>query len=115
MGACTFETYGHGTSALQAFTDAVERAYYDHGHGGYSGSICEKDGFVEYSLPDGKTLDDFNAALDSTFDDDNTKLEAMFGQETTPRLLSAYNDKWGPAIAIKAKDDVWYFCGWASC
>ena len=115
MGACTFEAYGHGTTALQAFTDALERAYYDHGHSGYSGSIAEKEGYVEFSLPVDKTLNDFDAAINSHLDDDSAPMRKLFGDETTSRLLSAYDSKWGPAVAIKSGDNEWYFCGWASC
>jgi hypothetical protein len=115
MGAVTFQTYGQGDTALQAFTDAVDRAYYEHGHGGYTGTIVEKDGFVEFSLPAGKTLADFDAALDSHFDDDSAPMRKLFGDETTFRLLSAYDSKWGPAVAIKSSDKEWFFCGWASC
>ena len=28
---------------------------------------------------------------------------------------AAYNDKWGPALAVKSGDDEWTFCGFASC
>lgn len=46
MGACDFEEVGYGKTAEEAFRDAVAHAQYEHGHGGYSGTIAEKHGFV---------------------------------------------------------------------
>lgn len=47
MGACDFETRGFGKTAQDAFNEAVDRARYEHGHGGYTGTIAEKSEFVE--------------------------------------------------------------------
>lgn len=45
-GAQDFWTVGVGKTADEAFHAAVEKAGYEHGHGGYTGSIAEKDRFV---------------------------------------------------------------------
>lgn len=45
-GAQDFWTVGVGKTADEAFHAAVEKAGYEHGHGGYTGSIAEKDGFI---------------------------------------------------------------------
>lgn len=46
MGACDFETRSRGKTARDAFRVAVEDAQYESGHGGYTGTIAEKSGFV---------------------------------------------------------------------
>lgn len=46
MGSTTFYTLAHGKTPNDAFRAAREQACYEHGHGGYSGTIAEKDGFT---------------------------------------------------------------------
>ena len=53
MGATTFITVGWGRGAREAFNAAVEHAQYEHGHGGYSGTIAEKHSFTLYHPPKG--------------------------------------------------------------
>jgi hypothetical protein len=47
MGAESFGAMGHGKTAQEAFLQARSEAQYEHGHGGYSGTIAEKHSFVE--------------------------------------------------------------------
>ena len=51
MGATEFSTVGHGNTAQAAFTAAVEQARHEHGNGGYTGTIAEKDSFRLITLP----------------------------------------------------------------
>jgi hypothetical protein len=55
MGAANFETVSSGKTAKEAFSRAVERAQYEYGHGGYSGTIAEKggDGYSLLRRPEG--------------------------------------------------------------
>ena len=53
MGATTFDTYALGKTAKEAFGNAVDSALYSYGHDGYTGSICEKPGFVIFTIPPG--------------------------------------------------------------
>lgn len=53
MGATTFETYGLGKTASEAFANARERALYNYGHAGYTGTIAEKPGYVLFVIPKG--------------------------------------------------------------
>jgi hypothetical protein len=46
MGACDFQSIAVGKTAQEAFRAAVEEAAYEHGHGGYTGTIAEKQDFV---------------------------------------------------------------------
>lgn len=46
MGAWEFYTIALGRNLEDAFTAAQEQARWEHGHGGYSGTIAEKPGAV---------------------------------------------------------------------
>src|SRR5271157_2358261 len=52
-GAVDFQTVGKGKTVQEAFNDAVSEAQYEKGHGGYSGTIAEKHGFVLIKPPAG--------------------------------------------------------------
>ena len=45
MGASDFITIAKGTTAQKAFASAQEDACYEHGHGGYTGTIAEVNSF----------------------------------------------------------------------
>ena len=45
MGGCGFGNTGKGRSASEVFQQLKNDAMYEHGHGGYSGTIAEKPGF----------------------------------------------------------------------
>tara|TARA_R110002153_G_scaffold38297_9_gene111337 strand:+ start:5381 stop:5722 length:342 start_codon:yes stop_codon:yes gene_type:complete len=49
MGACTFETteIGRYKNANEAYSEAVEEAFYEEGHDSYNGTISTTDGFRE--------------------------------------------------------------------
>lgn len=51
MGATSFFTTAMGKTVREAYKSAVDDAYYWNGHGGYSGTIAEKSGFIEFSVP----------------------------------------------------------------
>lgn len=51
MGACDFMNYSFGKTAQEAFSHCVQQAQYEHGHGGYSGTIAEKHDFVVLPKP----------------------------------------------------------------
>ena len=76
-GGCSFYAYGNGSNAGQVFKALREEAQYQRGHGGYSGTIAEKDDFKIVAKP-------------------MTREEA----ETKANTQISDNDKWGPAYAI---------------
>lgn len=95
MGACTFKTVARGNSAKEALRNAIQDARYENGHGGYTGTIAEKDSLVMISKPEGEDLYEFaNRLID----------------EDDPRI----KNKWGPAGCIKLDGDKYFFFGWAS-
>ena len=97
MGGTTFITVGKGSTVQEAFMDAKHQAAYEHGHGGYTGTIAEKSSFV---MVTSETLDQ-NMAL---------ALANQLIDQGDKRI----DDKWGPAGAIKLSDGYLFF-GWASC
>lgn len=136
MGACDFHTTVAKTTEIQtasaAFDQAVSQAQWEHGHGGYSGTIAEKHSFVEVSLPAGFTAMEFANAISDTlyteFTPEPTEGEPKYvtdARELHRRLRSAlhspqierlgqtYSDKWGPALCITSPDG-WHFTGLAS-
>ena len=101
MGANEFIKVSSGKEAQQAFNEAVRQAEYDHGHSGYTGTIAEKDSFVEIPLPKKgkKNLEERAVAY----------AEKLI-QEDDDRI----SDKWGPAGCIKVGRGKYVFFGWAS-
>lgn len=96
MGANTFYTAARGKNASAAFAEAVRRAQYDHGHGGYSGTIVEKQEFTLIPLPPPPPTP-MDAARELISAED-------------PRV----NDKWGPAGCFDLGGGSFLFFGWAS-
>ena len=114
MGAVTFKQLSHGKTPLDAFRWAQYEARDRHGDGGYTGTIAEKEGFV--NIPAKNNEDPFQLA--------NSLLENGDAR---------VNDKWGPCGCLKvtgstyahmyneevstSKDEsmnVYLFFGWAS-
>jgi len=95
MGANPFIVGARGENAKAAFTSAVEQAAYEHGHGGYTGTIAEKHSFIEIELPKGV---DPVAEADRMIDQDDARI----------------SDKWGPAGAFVLGNGSYLFFGWAS-
>ncbi len=100
MGSYSFSTFNDGENLEQAFSDARDAAAWEHGHGGYTGTIAEK-GEVVVIQRTPLASKDAHALADEMI---------TFGD---PRI----DDKWGPAGAIRIKDDEhdgWLFFGHAS-
>lgn len=95
MGADTFIQAAKGKTAQEAFASAVAEAQYQHGHGGYTGTLAQKHDFVQIAVPADKEPRAFAGEL----------IEA-----SDPRI----DDKWGPAGCIALSDGLWLFFGWAS-
>lgn len=95
MGAEIFYQNAEGATVDKAFEAGLADAYYAFGHRGYTGSMAEKDSFVEIALPEGREAEEYAAELIKNDDD-------------------RIDDKWGPAGAIKTGEHSWLFFGWAS-
>lgn len=95
MGADVFFQDGRGTTAKEAFVDARDRAAWDHGHAGYTGTLAEKHEYVTIKCPEGVNPREYAEGLINKSD---------------PRI----DDKWGPAGCIKLEEGKYLFFGWAS-
>lgn len=115
MGAEQFfvRMKGQYKNADEAFREAVEEAQFECGHGGYTGTIAEKNDFKMVEVP--KRTDPFEFALKCQDDTSD----------------NFWSDKWGPAACVEVKGSylqkmrgmiykgkrnfhVYYFFGWAS-
>lgn len=95
MGSETFFQQDRGKTAQEAFTAARDEAAYEYGHGGYTGTLAEKEEFTEIEVPAGETPTAFADRL---------------VHEGDPRI----DDKRGPAGCVKVEEGVWLFFGSAS-
>lgn len=93
----TIVTVTDAEDVFKQFEAIRAEACYMRGHGGYTGSFCEKNDVVLRADPEhDKPLD---------------------AEEARKRCLD--NDKWGPAEAYylgntEAGRQRWYICGWCS-
>lgn len=104
MGACDFTEVGFGRDAEDAYDKACEQARYEHGHGGYTGTIAETCGFVEVELPKGMKADEFNTLvryLDyGDWVDVNPVVDGRFvgrarhGDVVVPPVRRKFNSEW---------------------
>ena len=95
MGANVFMITATGVSAHDAFYNAVEDARYTNGHGGYTGTIAEKDNFIIIPLKEGLGPHEYANEL---IDDCDSRIDS----------------KWGPAGCFDLGGGRYFFFGWAS-
>jgi hypothetical protein len=122
MGASEYMNVGRGKTAQIAFDKLVEQAQWNHGHGGYSGTIAEKRSMVEFPRPKGtraKTVVDAVHVISRIgFDDDGNaqtdKVQAIYPKLPIAKMFEVYDDKWGPSLAIELAKGEYLFAGWAS-
>ena len=133
MGATTFSQIGLGKTPREAFNQAQDQAGWEHGHGGYSGTIVEKPGFVLFQIPKGTRcsaykfiglVGDAEEMSESEYLKDSLqyarsatekrKLEAQIRKEE--RRSAAWWKKLNPALAAEVKraapvyHDKWEAC-----
>lgn len=135
MGAAQFSTFATGKTPEAAFSAAVSSAQYEHGHGGYSGTIAEKHVFQMFTPPPGIAALDFARwARESEPSGSGRVPEEVPSQHKAAVLRAAQisDDKYGPAAAVEIKGEelvalkakypkrfpegtrVFLFFGWAS-
>ena len=108
MGATEFDVTATGKNAQEAFDRAVDRAHYEVGHKGYSGTIAEKSTFKMFSVPDGMSVGEFVMAVMEEDDDHD--------EPGVCQAVRCYQDKWGPACCIFLDDyNTYEFFGLACC
>ena len=102
MGACDFITYMSGENASKAFEAAGEGAFWEYGHGGYTGTIAEKEGFIDFTsqVPADKRLEVISA-ISNTFVPEYLPAIDGVSPALLREILKAYGDKWGPAVCLQ--------------
>lgn len=114
MGATDFTDIGNGSSAAEAFRSLVEAALHVHGHGGYTGTIAEKDGFATYAvaIPEGTSPYDFAYSVMN----EGWKPErvAHIDPGVLQRMRDTARDKWAAAVHIDLGGGEHLFFGMAS-
>ena len=137
MGASEFFNVAEGKTADAAFKKLVDWARWEYGHGGYTGTIAEKQSFVEFARPKGMRRDKVIEAVRAlggyalpdalrpsvnfgrSGDYQPAIAEVSDGQGGYPKLpiqqmFEIYDDKWGPALAIQLRKGEYLFAGFAS-
>lgn len=109
-----------------AFDDLHERALYDFGHAGYTGTIAEKGDYRLILFPERLSAQEILDALDASYPVWIHGPKGMvlregvapeWAAEVRPSwdtVTKMHYDKWGPALAFETKDE-YVFCGFASC
>lgn len=117
MGAQHFTTPSKGHDVEDAFLTARSWAQYMHGHGGYTGTIAEKDRYSLFEAPADTNVEEFaEMILDASHSSDSLEvLGDLIGEDAARAITDVFNDKWGPAVALQVGEDEWLFCGFASC
>ena len=118
---------GEYATPRAAFDALANEARYMHGHGGYTGTIGEKHGFVVVAMPRDfgtsreiidfleNTGERYDQATQTWVEEDpaSNRLRTVLGEREFDRWRQTYNDKWGPALCIETPEH-WIFCGIAS-
>jgi hypothetical protein len=116
VGATNYVTISKGQNAKDAFSSAYDQAKWEHGHGGYTGTIAEKGSFVEFPRPKGVRLNTIKKVVyGMTWEDKSiTKLEKEYPKFPIRQMAQVWNDKWGPSACMELKPKVYIFFGMAS-
>lgn len=107
MGASSFIVEASGKTVNAAFARATEQARYERGHGGYTGTIAEKNAFTLITIP---------ASYTPAREQDRTdeRRPAAYADHLINEDDDRVCNKWGPAGAIDLGGEKWLFFGWAS-
>lgn len=111
MGAEQFTVIREGDTANAAFLEARDDAAWDHGHGGYTGTIAEKDGFTLFHPAPGFNPEE---VMDDIARGDFDAVEKALGSRAQ-EAIDTFDNKWGDAVCIPLGENRFFFGGWASC
>ena len=114
MGATNFATIAEGPTAEAAFQAARSAALHEYGHGGYTGTIAEKDAHRVFRLPDGLEAREAVMMLVNYGWDADSDAAVRKVWPYIADAAEAFDNKWGPAVALQAGPTSWVFCGMAS-
>lgn len=102
MGACEFRVSCIAENPRHAFVILVSDAIHEHGEEGYTGTIAEKEGFIEFDIPIAKN-EEIDQLMHFSFMSVPELANCCGGKfrSIAQRLHDATRDKWGPAVCIK--------------
>lgn len=122
MGAQFDSKIAVGKTPAEAFRSAVDSARWEHGHGGYSGTIAEKHEFVSVVLPKGMTASKFMGLVEdgtyqfgvlaepTYYSASDLKQAQRFvknlpasARPSVERAAKIVGDKWGPAVCVELR------------
>ena len=110
MGAEAFVTVSRlCRTADEAYREVLQDARWEHGHGGYTGTIAEKSGFYLIPTPHGMrpgTLENMVWQLFHSYDEKAHKhWRKNLSEDIYKTIVDAWDaDKWGPAACMKVTD-----------
>jgi len=122
MGAELFRTRATGETLADAFEAARAQARFENGHGGYTGTIAEKNDVLEVAVPGGIEPAAFAAIVYAALDyfegwqaerEEWANLPAEV-VTAVKRAAVAGDNKWGPAVAVQTAPGRWEIMGGAS-
>jgi len=113
MGAEEFEHAARGKTMSDAFDSAVREAQYNYGHSGYTGTIAEKDGYIDFGELSTLTVGEL---LDWIYDGcpEDVKHIPWDLRDKAGAIIDTFNDKWGAACGFTISPDEYLFTGLAS-
>ena len=126
MGAMDYMNVGKGKTAREVFDRLTDDAKWERGHGGYTGTIAEKDSYVEFKRPKGmrratviKAVRDLghnrlNGHGPWPTSDAGKAIQAKYPKLPIAAMYEVWRDKWGPSLAIELRKGEYLFAGFAS-
>lgn len=127
MGAEFDYGIAEGPTLDKAFTALIEQKCWEHGHGGYSGTLAEKNQVVELRVPVGidgqrwqQLVDQLTGLVGQWRTDHGNEQESIKAElgrhydTAVDHAMKLDGDKWGPAYAIKVADNQWWVGGYCS-
>lgn len=114
MGATTFgTTIAVKGDALEAFRRAQDNARYEHGHGGYTGTIAEKH---DFTMIECKPRQNPYKLARKLVNDDDERVDDKYGPAGCIELQGKYRKEIVERYGLKGKQGIraFLFFGWAS-
>ncbi len=132
MGAEQFEVEANGKDMKEAFQFAVDTAFYDYGHAGYTGTIAEKSDAYLIPTPAGVLAQDVKKMIETaqgwnnvphTWPNQTPEQKAKqeeyhsaskeafkqvvkwYGEAEATKIIEKSDGKWEDAVAIELTDD----------
>ena len=110
MGAEAFVTVSRlCNNADEAYKEVLQDARWEHGHGGYTGTIAEKNGYYLVPKPHGMRPETIEKAVWELFHRYDEKAykywRRKLAYDVYNTIVDAWDaDKWGPAACMKVTD-----------